>query len=1050
MRKHRWIVILFFLALTTILFVGNFPGTSVFAEVSEEEDMLIEEESMEEEDTPAEDEVMEETSLEETEEASEEEPDYILGREMTEEEVEEQLSMTPELVEMSVEEAVEVSSKGRSAASTRKSNLLRSAAAELPSYLDYRGSYVTSAKNQNPYGICWAYNTISLAETSMLLKGWDFNATDFSEFHLAYYLFNRTSDSLGLTTGDTTNVGEGETYLTNGADNFMTALALSGWMGPVDEEAAPGSWLSLSDPPVSEELAFSSKIKLTDARFISRNSENAVNQIKQAVVDYGSAAIGIYWSNSYLNVQTGAYCIKEKSSGVQNHAVTIVGWDDSYSAANFKDRSEVETDGAWIVKNSWGEDWQDDGFFYISYENTMITDAVVYDFVAEDTYDHNYFYDGSALRAAYSVAEGEKIANIYTASGNEEGAELLTAVNFSLASADTAYQIQLYRDIQNPKDPTSGEEMLTEELTGVTDYPGIYTVSLPETVYLSEGESFSIVITFPNGGSYYAESTKEISSGAVSSTAVTEAGQSFICKNTSWRDLNRSNICARIKGFTVDTEPVDMTTDSLTVRADNNSGTLTLRWSAASGASTYRIYRNIYSNRGSYQYLGSVAADTLSWTDSDLEKGCRYYYKVVPVYDTRPGDCLKLRDGTSYVSAYLSLDIPEIRGSTQDDGNMLLQWEAIPYADAYRIYRMEEGETEFSQIGETKELTYLDASDDVSTYAVYYILAQRSVSTRISSKASNDVMRLGTVTWERVLPKKDRVSLEWTEVTDAQGYEIYRADETSEEWLLTTTDQDTLTYTDENLGESLCYTYRVRAVGTYKGEKITGGYSVIQVNRYPESTATPTPTAEQTPTPTPTTAATPTAELPIEAPTLTAKSTGYQSVKLSWTKASGASGYQILRSTEKNSGFKSVKTIVGGDVLTYINTSLATGTKYYYKIRAYAEGDPKKTYSSYSSVVSATPKLTTPVISKTKEGKKAVRVIWEKTAGASGYQVSRSTKKDQNFQVVKTIKGNSTLRMDDTDVKSGKYYYYRIRAYRKVNGKTYYSSYSRVVRLRLS
>ena len=49
-----------------------------------------------------------------------------------------------------------------------------------------------------------------------------------------------------------------------------------------------------------------------------------------------------------------------------NHEVAIVGWDDNYSRTNFRNYASIG-DGAWIVKNSWGSNWADNGYFYVSY-----------------------------------------------------------------------------------------------------------------------------------------------------------------------------------------------------------------------------------------------------------------------------------------------------------------------------------------------------------------------------------------------------------------------------------------------------------------------------------------------------------------------------------------------------------------------------------------------------------------------------------------------------------------------------------------------------------
>ena len=76
-------------------------------------------------------------------------------------------------------------------------------------------------------------------------------------------------------------------------------------------------------------------------------------------------SFGMY--DTYYNPYTYAYSYPG-SAGV-NHAITLIGWDDNYSRENFNSASNVTSNGAWIARNSWGDDWGEAGYFYISYEN---------------------------------------------------------------------------------------------------------------------------------------------------------------------------------------------------------------------------------------------------------------------------------------------------------------------------------------------------------------------------------------------------------------------------------------------------------------------------------------------------------------------------------------------------------------------------------------------------------------------------------------------------------------------------------------------------------
>ena len=175
-----------------------------------------------------------------------------------------------------------------------------------------------------------------------------------------------------------------------------------------------------------------------------------------------------------------------------------------------------------------------------------------------------------------------------------------------------------------------------------------------------------------------------------------------------------------------------------------------------------------------------------------------------------------------------------------------------------------------------------------------------------------------------------------------------------------------------------------------------------------------------------------------------ATSNSYNSIKLTWNKAiNGANGYAVYRSTSKDGKYTLRKTITSKNTIEFTDTGLDTNTTYYYKVRAYRMIADKKKYGSYSEIVCAKPVLSKTTITVSSKSKKAT-IKWNKVLGASGYKVYSATSSDGTYSLKKTITSINTLSYTNTNLVSGKTYYYKVRAYRNVNGKVVYGPYSAV------
>lgn len=481
--------------------------------------------------------------------------DYILGRPMTEEEVEKQKEAVPAyLPELPKEETVE------------DYHADFSFYAETPSQYDSRdyGYVATDVRSQSPYGSCWTYASIASLESSLLMQGVeDKDSIDLSEWHLAYFSTHTGSDKLGNTTGDYVKEKSGTRYMDLGGNALMATVALSNWKGAVKESDYPGSsdreTLDAAGEALTPEDAWTGDTyHLQDCYMAPASDRKAV---KQLIMANGSVYGSYYHVDSYYNYETAAYYCPES---YQNHAITVIGWDDTYSKNNFK--VKPEQDGAWLCKNSWGPYFGMSGYFYISYYDVSFNNGNVAAFVGRSIREgeNNYYYSGGVHYGTYVYTYG--VAQCYEAKANPDGAEVLTGVGFHTLSSGIGYQVQVYR---NPvmvdgvvKDPTSGEPVWEEAESGETSFAGYHTIEFSNEVPVEEGDWFSVVISFDKSVELFMDTTFSMSNGyeyVYESVNVANPGESFFKQqyNPYYIDLYESREGSYTPRMNVITENVD-------------------------------------------------------------------------------------------------------------------------------------------------------------------------------------------------------------------------------------------------------------------------------------------------------------------------------------------------------------------------------------------------------------------------------------------------------------------------------------------------------------
>lgn len=426
---------------------------------------------------------------------------------------------------------------------------------------------ITGVKDQEQTNTCWAFSALASVESNYMVNSGASTNLSVShmelstqnKFPLPYLSFKRN--------------------LNAGGNGFVAAPYFLNHRGPVLETELPFSVVnnlistSATTYDMNNVTNKKAALDVDKASLIMGSScsktDPSTNEIKEYLINNGALMAQMNFDISNMKAVSknsdGSYNLASDSftgpyyyysgSDNPNHGVTIIGWDDTISKDLFREGNRPSSDGAWIIKNSYGSSIQgavdgtpstlkmgDNGYYYVSYEDKRICTALFGFSGVDNTMDNkHYYHDELGASGAFHLP-----SDVYTGARfnkRSTGEEKITKITFPIAVAGTNYTVY-YAD-------NGGFNNLKQIASGTAKYAGYETVKPSTNINVSN--NFSIVIKhnkMSDGEAYFMTSIKSSGGSFWDNNQIISDVTYLSIDGKEWADTAESGMNASIRVYT--------------------------------------------------------------------------------------------------------------------------------------------------------------------------------------------------------------------------------------------------------------------------------------------------------------------------------------------------------------------------------------------------------------------------------------------------------------------------------------------------------------------